>query len=247
MEQELIFRNQLMELIKTAKKQGMCITKAQVLESFPTMDLSQERLELIYDYLKNSKIVIGEREDYEELLTETDKDYLQQYLEEIELFAEVDEQQRNQIYQLAMQDQKDAIEKLVRIFLPKVVTISRLYAGQGAYLEDLIGEGNVALTVAASMVSCLETTEEVDGFLGKMIMDAMEQYINEELSEEEMDGQVLETLNKILLVSTELSELMRRKVTVSELSKETGYTEQQIEEALLICGNQIETIELINE
>ena len=41
-------------------------------------------------------------------------------------------------------------------------------------MEDLIGEGNVALMSAVSMVSCVEKPEDAEGFFAGMIMDAME-------------------------------------------------------------------------
>ena len=76
----------------------------------------------------------------------------------------------------AMAESEEAQARLLEIYLPDVAEIAKLYAGQGAYIEDLIGEGNVALTLVVGMLGCLETPEEADGFIGKFIMDAMEKY-----------------------------------------------------------------------
>ena len=46
-----------------------------------------------------------------------------------------------------MAGDRAARQQLTESFLREVADIARLYAGQGVPLEDLIGEGNVALAV----------------------------------------------------------------------------------------------------
>ena len=125
----------------------------------------------------------------------------------------------------------------------KVVEIAKLYSGQGVFLEDLIGEGNVALTIGVTMLGCLEHAKEAEGMLGKMIMDAMEDYINENMAEEDKDKKVLSKVKKVARKAKELSEELRRKVTVEELSAETGMSENAIREAMQLSGYTIEEIE----
>lgn len=57
--------------------------------------------------------------------------------------------------------------RLIEIFLPQVAEIAKLYAGQGVFLEDLIGEGNVALTMAAEMLDCAQNAKEAEGTIGQ--------------------------------------------------------------------------------
>ena len=61
----------------------------------------------------------------------------------------------------ALAEDRDAQAKLVEIYLPQVVELSKLYAGQGALVEDLIGEGNVAVAAAVTMLACVESIEEL--------------------------------------------------------------------------------------
>ena len=61
------------------------------------------------------------------------------------------------------------------------------HAGQGVFLEDLIGEGNVALTMGVTMLGSLEEPSEAEGMLAKMMMDAMEEYIEEHVSNEKKE------------------------------------------------------------
>lgn len=80
---EELFRKQLTALIKTARKQGMSVSDEQVRNAFTGIELTDSKLALIYDYLKNSKIVVGEEASPQEVLTEEDRNYLEDYLAEI--------------------------------------------------------------------------------------------------------------------------------------------------------------------
>ena len=93
------------------------------------------------------------------------------------------------------------------------------------------------------MLGCLEHAKEAEGMLGKMIMDAMEDYINENMAEEDKDKKVLSKVKKVSRKAKELSEELRRKVTVEELSAETGMSENAIREAMQLSGYTIEEIE----
>lgn len=71
-----------------------------------------------------------------------------------------------------------------------MVEIARLYTGQGVYLEDLIGEGNVAVTLGTGMLGCLEKPSEAQGMLARMVMDAMEELIEENRESGKVDKKV---------------------------------------------------------
>ena len=132
---------------------------------------------------------------------------------------------------------------IINFFLPQVVDIAKLYSGQGVLLEDLIGEGNVALATGVEMLGCLEDPEEVDGMLGKMIMDAMEDYISENTEAKKADLKVVDKVNHISDQAKELAESLQRKITIEELAEETGIDEEEIREAIKFSGNKIEFFE----
>lgn len=241
--QEVLFAKTLEQVRKTAKEQGNCISVEQVEEAFQELALSGEQLELVYDYLKKHKVGIGEPVDLDEYLSEEEMDYLEEYKKELKLLSPVSEGEKEAITLSAMAGEKDAQQRLIAVYLPQVVEISKLYAGQGAYLEDLIGEGNVALTMGVTMLGCVEHATEAEGMLIKMIMDAMEEFIAETAADDERSRKALQKVNKVAKKAKELSEDLKRKVTVAELSKETGMSEKSILEALRFCGYSIEEIE----
>ena len=241
--QEVLFAKTLEQVRKQAKEQGNCIEREQVEQAFASLSLSKEQLDLVFDYLEKHKIGIGEPVDPDEYLSEEEVNYLEEYKKELALLEKVSEGEKEAITLSAMAGEAQAQKKLIHIYLPQVVEIAKLYSGQGVFLEDLIGEGNVALTIGVTMLGCLEHAKEAEGMLGKMIMDAMEDYINENMAEEDKDKKVLSKVKKVARKAKELSEELRRKVTVEELSAETGMSENAIREAMQLSGYTIEEIE----
>lgn len=243
MNQELLFAKKLEEVKQLAKEQGNCIAKEQIAEAFAEMQLAGEQLALVEDYLVKHKIGIGEPVNPDDYLTEEEINYLDTYLEELSRMETVSEGEKEAISLSAMAGEAQAQARLAELYLPQVVEIAKLYSGQGVYLEDLIGEGNVAVAMGVTMLGCLEHASEVEGMLGKMIMDAMEDYIAENLDEVQKDKKVVERVNTVSDQAKQLAEDLQRKVTVEELAAETKLSKEAILEAIRMSGNNIEYIE----
>jgi len=243
MNKELLFAQTLERVRKIAKEQGNCISEEQVREEFAALELDNEQLQMVFDYLVKHKIGINEPVNIDDYLTDEERNYLQDYLNEIAQLPTYSAGEKEAISISAMAGEMDAQGKLIEIYLPDVIEIAKLYAGQGVFLEDLIGEGNVALAVGVTMLGCLEKPSEVQGMLGKMMMDAMENYIAENAESEKADQKVADKVNKVMEAAKEMSELLRRKVTVEELSAESKISEKAIREAVRFSGNNIEYIE----
>ncbi len=242
MDRELLFGKKLEEVKRLAKEQGNCVSKEQIEEAFAELELAGEQLALVEEYLKNHKIGIGEPVSPDDHLTEEEVHYLDIYLEELKRMEEVSEGEKEAVSLSAMAGDRQAQARLVEIYLPQVVEIAKLYSGQGVFLEDLIGEGNVALAAGVTMLGCLEHVREVQGMLGRMIMDAMEEYIGENAEQERRDKKVLERVNLVADQAKEMAEALQRKVTVEELAAETEWTEEEVLEAVRMSGHHIEYI-----
>lgn len=241
--QEVLFARTLESVKRQAKEQQNCISEQQVREAFAPLQLLEEEYELVFDYLKKHKIGIDEPVDLDEYLSEEEIDYLEEYKKELSMTEEVSDGKKEAVTLSAMAGERDAQEELIRMYLPQVVEISKLYSGQGVFLEDLIGEGNVALSMGVSMLGCLEHAREAEGMLMKMIMDAMENCINENMQEADKDQKVLERVNRVADKARELAGELHRKVTVEELAGETGMSEKTIRDAMRMSGFAIEDLE----
>lgn len=243
MNREVLFAKTLEQVRKTAKEQGNCISKEQVEEAFAALELDNEKLNMVFDYLKQHKIGIGEPVNLDDYLSEDEVDYLQGYLNQLNELPEVSDGEQEAVTLSAMAGDTAAQNRLTQIFLPRVVEIAKLYTGQGVLLEDLIGEGNVALAMGVTMLGALENAAEAQGMLGKMIMDAMEELIAEDAGEAQKDKKIADKVNKVADKANELAQDLHRKVTVEELMNETGMSRKTILDALRITADKIESIQ----
>ena len=240
---EVRFAQILGQVRKLAKEQGNCISEEQVQDAFAELSLSDDQLSLVYDYLKKHKVGIGEPVDLDDYLTDGEMDYLEAYRKEIMLFGEISEGEKEAMILSAMAGEKASQERLIRFFLPKVADVARLYAGQGVLLEDLIGEGNLALTLGVTMLGAFEHVKEAEGALMQMVMDAMERHIQEAVEEADKDKKAAGKVNQVADKARELAGELHRKVTAAELSEETGMSERYIEDAMRMSGFAIEDLE----
>lgn len=247
MEKERIFAQTLEQLKNLAKEQGNCVSKEQAEELFTELQLNKEQFDMVYDYLKQNRIGIGEPMDPDEYLSEEEADYLEDYLQQLREFSEVSAGEKEAVTLSAMAGDTDAQNMLIRIFLPQVAEIAKLYAGQGVFLEDLIGDGNVALTAGVTMLGALEHAAEAEGMLGRMIMDAMEEFITRSVKEEKEDKKLADKVNKIADKAKELADALQRKVTIEELMNETGLGRKAVMDAIDISGGKIEFIQEVGQ
>ena len=243
MNREVLFAKTLEDVRKLAKEQGNCVSEEQVQEAFAALELDNDQLQMVFDYLVKHKVGIGQPVDPDEYLTDEERNYLQDYLDEIEQLPTYTQGEKEACIISAMAGDMDAQNRLVEMYLPAVIDVAKIYVGQGVLLEDLIGEGNLALAFGTGMLGSLETPSEADGMLGKMIMDAMEDYIQEHAANEKADQKIADKVNKVTEKAKILAEELNRKVTVQELAEETGMSEKYIEEAVRMSGFQIEYIE----
>lgn len=242
MNQEVRFGKTLEEVKKKARANWNYITKAEVEEAFSALSLSDEQMEMVYDYLRQNRIGVDEPADADAFLQEEERNYLNSYLEALKAIPEVTEGEREAITLSAMAGDTDAAKRLTELMLPEVPQIAKLYTGQGVSLEDLIGEGNVALSLGVTMLGALEHADEARGMLGKMMMDAMEESIAASAAEEKSDQKIADKVNKVADAANALQEELRRKVTVEELMEESGLSRKAIEDAIRISGGKIESI-----
>lgn len=243
MNKEVLFAKTLEQVRALAKEQANCVSEEQVRDAFAELDLDNGQLQMVFDYLVKHKVGIGTPVNPDEYLSDEERDYLQDYLNELNQLPTYSAGEVEAYTISAMAGDSEAQNKLVEAYLKDVVEIAKLYAGQGVFLEDLIGEGNVALAFGVGMLGSLEKPSEAQGMLGKMMMDAMEEYIAENASNEKTDQKVVDKVNQVSDKAKELAEDLHRKVTIEELAQETGMSVKAITDAVRMSGFQIEFIE----
>ncbi len=242
MKQEIEFARTLEEVRKKARAQQNFITKTEVEEAFSALSLSEQQMEMVFAYLRQNKIGVDEPADVDAYLEEEERNYLDTYLDALQAIPKVTDGEREAITLSAMAGDADAVRRLTELMLPEVPQIAKLYTGQGVGLEDLIGEGNVALSLGVTMLGALEHADETQGMLIRMMMDAMEECIETSAAEEKSDQKIADKVNRVADAANALREELRRSVTVEELMEESGLSRKAIEDAVRISGGKIESI-----
>ena len=243
MNQELEFAKKIEELKELAKIQGNVVSKGQVEAAFEEIGMESAQLGLVYEYLKEKKIGIDEKVDLDEYLSGEEADYLNMYMESLKELEERSEGEKTAMYIGAMAGDIDAKKAVIEIMLPDIVDMAKLYTGQGVLIEDLIGEGNVAVSVGVDMLGALEAPDEVPTALAQMAMNAMEELIGEELDNRKVDEKMVAKVNKVADAARELAQDLGRKVSVEELAAEGSFSKKAIEDAIRFSGRKIEDIE----
>jgi len=237
------FASILEDLKYTARMGGGFIEEDEVVNAFSNMDFNDEQLKMVFDYLKQNNIGIGKPLSESAMLSEEDRNTLEEYRLELSKIPTLSEGEKRAAIMAAMNNDVIAQEKLINHFLPKVVEISKLYSSQGVLVEDLIGEGNLALSEGVLMLGALEEIDEAEGMLTKIIMDAMEEYVSENVEECSKEQKVADKVNRVADKARELRESLGRKVSTDELAEFAGISKKAIEEAILLSGKKIEDIE----
>lgn len=246
MNREEVFAEELKKLKEYAEEKGGPVTREEVKEVFARMDLDDEQLSLIMNYVEE-KLKEEEEAEEEPVLDSEDSKYLAMYLEELESLPKLTDGQKRALFMSAMNGDKAAKNELMQGLLTQVADMAKLYANQGVPMEDLIGEGNVALTVSMDVIEQEEDPQEAEEMVAAMIMKAMEEYVNDDtLSKDAFENWAVKA-NEVLEKAKELSEDLMRKVTIAELCAETGFEEDFVKDVIDITGGKIEFLDLGKE
>ena len=251
------FMKTLQETLKQARRSGGVIRRSEIAERFGPLELEQAQLDQVEAYLKAHKITVGSDSTDgadDEDLPEEERDFLQSYKEMLEEIPVLSDSVLDAVKISAMAGEASAQKELTEQMLGKVVEIARLYAGQGVsaedlilllrlYMEDLIGAGNEALVTGVTLLGHLEGPQEVEGELGRRIMDSMEDLISAMLDEKAFDRELEDEVNLVADKAKELAEILGRKVTAEELAREGEVTLEQINNAVRMTGGMIGDLE----
>lgn len=235
----------LQQLLQTAREHHNVVTTQEVDDAFTNMALTKEQMQTVKDYLRNANIGIDQALPIEEVLTEEEHNYLKDYEEMASAIEQPSDGVLDAIKINAMAGVREDQTRLAELMLPKVIDIARLYAGQGVYMEDLIGAGNEALILGVQLLGPLEKPSEVEPDLAERIMKAMEALVEENMSSAAAGQDAADLANKVLDAANALRDDLGRKVTVEELAAEQEVTEEEILEAIRITGNKIESIDYL--
>lgn len=222
---KLQFREKLSGILDLANENNKVLSVEDVEKYFEEDCLSEEQMELVYDYLMAQKIAVKgyektggtilSAEEQEEKLAEEDRMYVQEYLEEI----------------AAMQPHNKAEEQL-KEYSPKVVEIAVEMYSQDYMIEDLIQEGNVGLMMS------LEAEDISEQQILSNIRQAMMMMIKDDEETKIHDKKMIEKVAYLDECVKNLKEDLGRKPTLDEVAVYMGLTEDEVNDILRLTGEE---------
>ena len=221
---KLQFREKLNGILELGKEKHRVLAMEDVEKYFEEDALSEEQMELVYDYLLSQKIavtgyvkkggtVLEEKE--EKHFSNEEEIYLETYLEEMS----------------ALRPQNEIEEKLKQYF-PKVVEIAKELHNSELFIGDLIQEGNIGLMLA------VENEEAGEAEILEGIRQMMQLLVEEQEEVKHQDNKMVEKVKFLDESLKNLTEDLGRKPTLEELADYMEMTEDDVNDIIRLTGEE---------
>ena len=243
MEARAEFLKKLNGLVAVAKGQGEQITIDEVRAYFADAALTEEQLELVFDYLLAQKVVvkgyIKMTEAVEEKITYTEEEeaYLKEYLNDLEAFKEEKAGEKESLFAKLIGGDASAKNRLTELYLKEVVEIAKEMYHPELFLGDIIQEGNVGLILGLDMLADVATAHET---IVNQVKQCIQMLIEEHAEVKSRDNKMVEKVTMLDESIKTLTEELGRKVTIDELAVYMGMTEEEIDDILRLMGEESE-------
>ena len=247
------------EYLKTYQKDGILYQK-DVVASLEKLDMSDEDMDLLWDWFSQQGIIISEEDDIEEELLEEDteddsddfiadmkkkyalddvmisdtqvqlNDPVKMYLKEIGRVPLLKPEDEPAIAKRIEEGDEEAKNLLISANLRLVVSIAKKYVGRGMQFLDLIQEGNMGL------VKAVEKFDYTKGFKFSTyatwwIRQAITRAIADQARTIRIPVHMVETINKLSRVQRQLLQELGREPTAEEISERMdGLTPEKVRE-----------------
>mgnify|MGYP000911706196 CR=1 FL=1 len=244
-------------LVVLGKKQGY-VTQDDVLERFPDIEDDMNFLETLVNTLQENEIEIiepsEEVEEIEEVVVTSARnmtfeqkisilrkirshvstDPIRAYLHEIGRIPLLNAEEEVILAKRIEEGEQEARELLTTANLRLVVSIAKKYAKRGLDLLDLIQEGNIGLMRA------VEKFEYRKGFKFSTyatwwIRQAITRAIADQARTIRVPVHMIETINKLSKVSSQLASKLGRRPRISEIAKEMEIDVDKVNEIIRIA------------
>jgi len=240
MEGKTEFLKKLNDLVTVVRDKGNQVTVNEVKTYFSDMNLNEEQIELVFDYLLAQKVVVKgyikmdmPETEGQVVLTEEEEVYLKEYEEDLKAFKDATEKERQELFAKVLKGDSNAKNHLIELYLREVVEIAKEMHHSDVFLGDLVQEGNVGLILGMDMLTDVETAHQT---IVEQIRQSMQMLIKEHTELSNRDKKMVEKVAMLDESITALTEELGRKVTIDELAVYMGMTEDEIDDILKLTG-----------
>ena len=255
--------NALKELAHTKKN---VLEYQEINNFFGDMELDEEKMEKIIEYLENNGIDVfqisddkddvdddiilgmeadgeGDEEDIENIdLSVPDgvsiEDPVRMYLKEIGKVPLLSADEEVELAKRMEEGDAEAKKKLAEANLRLVVSIAKRYVGRGMLFLDLIQEGNLGLIKAVEKFD-YRKGYKFSTYATWWIRQAITRAIADQARTIRIPVHMVETINKLIRVSRQLLQELGREPTPEEIAEEMDMPVDRVREILKISQEPV--------
>ncbi|HHT96560.1 MAG TPA: RNA polymerase sigma factor RpoD [Clostridiales bacterium] len=232
------FTERLKEIVAYAKQKKNVLEQQEVNEFFADLELSQARIESVYNYLEKNDVDVLQLTDAVEEEEEVDlsvpeginmDDPVRMYLKEIGKVPLLTGEQELMLAEMIEAGDEKARRDLAEANLRLVVSIAKRYVGRGLQFLDLIQEGNLGL------IKAVEKFDYRKGFKFSTyatwwIRQAITRAIADQARTIRIPVHMVETINKLIRTQRQLLQDLGREPRPEEVAEEMGITVERVME-----------------
>lgn len=248
---EAVFAAKMKGLMALAKKKKRILDNKDIEEQLSDIELDQEQIDKVYDYLESqgidvvSNIELEEEnpEDKELDLTIAENsininDHVRMYLKEIGKVALLSGDEEIELAKRIENGDEEAKRRLAEANLRLVVSIAKKYVGRGMLFLDLIQEGNLGLLKAVEKFD-YRKGYKFSTYATWWIRQAITRAIADQARTIRIPVHMVETINKLIRVSRQLLQELGREPTDDELAAEMQMPVEKVRETRKIAQEPV--------
>ena len=252
-------------MITQGKTNGNVLSLTEVGDYLSKLNISKEEIDEIYDRVeKNGISLVDSREPNSEeladeegdddgvVLTKTGEidveatvpktlptdDPVRMYLKEIGKVSLLTADEERELAIRMEQGDEEAKKKLCESNLRLVVSIAKRYLNRGLSFLDLIQEGNLGLIKAVDKFDYTKGYK-FSTYATWWIRQAITRSIADQARTIRIPVHMVETINKLILISRQLLQEYDREPTSEEIAKEMGITVEKVREIKKISQDPV--------
>ena len=239
---QLKIQNEINRVLEKAKKKGS-VTMEELADSFAKLNADQ--IDGILTRIQEEGIKLLETtlmendDELEKLINQSNiEDPVKMYLKDIGKVPLLTQDEELRLGKLVTEGDQYAKDKLCESNLRLVVSIAKKYGGRGMMFLDLIQEGNFGL------VKAVEKYDYTKGFRFSTyatwwIRQAITRAIADQARTIRIPVHMVETINRQIRVSRQLTVTLGREPSNAEIAKEMGISEAKVREIQRIAQDTI--------
>lgn len=255
------FQQKLQDIQRLAVNNGRKISREVVEDFFAGDGLNEIQLQKVYDYLtiqgihtdeekkkaekvsepempKKSSMFSYEAEEAEEEkksteLTQEEKEYLEDYLETLNMILPEEEGERERLFELAKAGEAQAKSRLIELYMKEVLEIAKELHNGEVFLGDMVSEGNIGLI---SALESLEEAEDMSVFLSGEIRNAILLLLEKQTDQKQSDDILVEKVRNLEHKIKEIMDDDDDKYSAEELSAFLDMDLEEIQGILRLTG-----------